>query len=177
MKIFDDIATAITDATTAFIQRANAQENALTLESGIRTTASLPFVFGNRAGMSFWTQPSFTPYNTLTELQTDVQAMLAKPLLCQWLALLCAERFALESFLVNLYKYDTTGFGHVVKLFDNMVSVVYFSALARIYVLTETLHVALRLSLTVASVGADAVDLVLDAIAAAIAPNESPCFN
>ena len=65
MKIFDDIATAITDATTAFIQRANAQENALTLESGIRTTASLPFVFGNRAGMSFWTQPRW-PLTKLT---------------------------------------------------------------------------------------------------------------
>ena len=173
MKLFDDIATGITNATTAFIQRANEQENAITSDSGIRLTASLPFVFGTRAYMNFWTQPSFTPYHTLTELQTDVQAMLGKPLLCQWLALLCAERCTLELFLVDLFKYNTAGFDHIVKLLDNMLSIVYFSALARIYILTETLNVALRLSLTVASFGAKTIDLAFDIIA----PNERPSLN
>ena len=177
MKFFDDIAIAITDVTSAFIQRANEQENALTSESGIRLTASLPFVFGNRTGMSFWTQPSFTPYNTLTELQTDVQAMLAKPLLCQWLALLCTERCALEMFLSDLFRYSTAGYDHTVILVDNIMLVMYYSALARIYVLTETLHVALRLSLTVASVGADAMDFAFDTLVASIATNESPSLN
>ena len=55
-----------------------------------------------------------------------------------------------------------------------MMLVMYDNALARIYVLTETLHEALRLSITV---GADAMDLAFDTMAASIAPNENPWFN
>ena len=153
MKFFNGREYNLSDYSNAYRRGFLQQEAFLLHDAGIRARNGLGFLFDN---IPFREQPCFSSFNNFNEFTTDLQALIAKPLICLWLAKVHALRIGLE---LNLLCMSTCGLvflvnpdHHIPEMMASIVAAVCYGLRANILLITETLHLALRLVITAGAV-------------------------
>ena len=130
MKFFNGAEITLGNYSQAYQRRFLQQEVYLLRESGIRLTNGLGFLFDN---IALREQPCFSSFNNFTDFTTDLQALIAKPLICLWLASVHALRVELE-FGICFLRLPGLSIGigvntshHVPEMIASMVASVCYS--------------------------------------------------
>ena len=146
MKFFNGHERHLSDYSNAYRRRFLQQEAFLLHDAGIRARNGLGFLFDN---IPFHEQPCFSSFNNFNDFTTDLQALIAKPLICLWLAKVHALRIGLE---FNLYCMSACRLVLIPEMMASIVAAVCYGLRANILLITETLHLALRLVITAGAV-------------------------
>ena len=153
MKFFNGLEDNLSDYSNAYQRGFLQQEANLLHESGIRLTNGLGFVFDNTP---FREQPCFSSFNNFTDFTTDLQALIAKPLICMWLAKVHVLRIGLELSVCCMNLCGVIVFfnpsHHIPEIMASIVAAICYDLKAKILLITETLHLALRLVITAGAV-------------------------
>ena len=144
-----------------FFNRLDTDEISLLRESNLRTERGLAL----NLAFPITEQPCFTPFNSFNDFTQDVRSMIARPIICSWLSNVHGLRIVLELSLTLLF-FVTLSIDkaneHCNEFLASAFACTAFALLASIYDITETLHVALRLAITVGSFAIIAGAFVMD---------------
>jgi len=149
MKFFNGNARSFNDSNNAYWSALAQEEADLIRESGIGNQGAMDYLFNNRR---HHVQPRFSMFRNVNEFATDLQSLIARPVICLWLAKVHALRATLEFGLFLLYVFTLNGNNanaHLSEAIASYCAVVCHNLKAEIHLITETLYVGLRLALTV----------------------------